>query len=262
MKKLILFIAAFGFYSISYAQTNGKETPKKESRYTYYENDGIFMYYETEEKETYRNLLPAKFEMPDRLLVYTFVSDFYKMDKKTQPYKEASIFLLGKYEDKEIWHCIFMPVTSRESMWAGILRLGLPKTMGEISFTRNEPNFNATTKEEAGHKMELSINTESYKTSKNEEELLKELSNIPKYNIRKGEIIEMTRSGSFNVFDIAEKFPNRMIVKRGKGEIDFDIQSDSENSSEHPFHLTPSKILGTYYLLNKIPFRLGSNASN
>ena len=100
------------------------------NKYTYLENDGIFMYYQTEEKETYRKLLPEVFDMPDRLLVYTFVSDFYKMEGQTQPYKEASIFLLGEYKGEKIWHCIYMPVTSEESMKMGVIRLGLPKTMG------------------------------------------------------------------------------------------------------------------------------------
>ena len=108
----------------------------EEQRYTYYENDGIFIYYETANAETYRQLLPEKFDMPNELLVYAFISDFYKMDARTEPYKEAALFLLAKHEGKEIWHCIFMPVTSHESRIAGIRRLGLPKTMGDISFSK------------------------------------------------------------------------------------------------------------------------------
>ncbi|TKG89818.1 hypothetical protein EYV94_24680 [Puteibacter caeruleilacunae] len=227
------------------------------ARYTYLESAGIFMYYETEEAELYRKLLPDVFDMPDRLLVYTFICDFYKMDSNTQPYKETSIFLLGEYKGKEIWHCVYMPVTSRESMLAGKYRLGLPKTMGNIDFLYADPEYNGTLIDENNCKVSLSINTDNHSFSKDEEKLIKELSVIPKMNILKGEVIEMSGGRNGNVLDLAQKFPNRVVVKGGEGSISFDTSSQKNSNNDSPLGLKPCKILGSYYLSNKIPFRLG-----
>jgi hypothetical protein len=131
--------------------------PNTSNRYTYLENDGIHLYFETEDKELYRKLLPTEFEIPTRLLAYTFTCDFYKMDSNSQPYKETSIFILGKYKNQEIWHCIYMPVTSKESMLVGKHRLGLPKTMGEIELVRSENEYQANSTDENNGKVALSI---------------------------------------------------------------------------------------------------------
>lgn len=227
------------------------------ARYTYLESDGIFMYYETECLELYRKLLPKEFDMPDRLLVYTFICDFYKMDAQTQPYKEASIFLLGKHKGEEIWHCIYMPVTSKESMMAGRYRLGLPKIMGDIDFLRTDSRYSATLTDENNCKVSLSINTNNHSFSTDEKRLMNELSVIPKMNLLNGEVIEMSGGRNGSIFDLAQKYPNRVLIKGGVGIINFDISSQVNGNNSSPLGLKPSKTLGAYYLSNKIPFRLG-----
>lgn len=236
-----------------------------ENKYTYLENDGIFMYYETQEKEIYRKLLPEVFDMPNRLLVYTFISDFYKMKGQTEPYKEASIFLLAKYKGKEVWHCVYMPVTSEESMRMGIVRLGLPKTMGKIEFSRSEPTYNASLVDKYNNSMSLNIDTKEYSFSKNQEKTLKELSLIPKMNILNGKVIKMSKKGNENggnrsILDVAKQMPNLVTTKEGKGNIDFNISSKSKNNSVNPLELKPSKIIGTYYMYNTIPFSLSGKS--
>lgn len=234
------------------------------TKYTYLENDGIYMYYETKEKEIYRKLLPEVFNMPDRLLVYTFISDFYKMKGQTQPYKEASIFLLGKYKGEEIWHCVYMPVTSEESMRMGVIRLGLPKTIGEIKFSRSETVYSATLTDENENVMSLSMDVEQYVFNKKEEKELKELSVIPKMNILRGNVIKMGKKGNGNgtnsktsILDIAKAAPNRITIKKGQGVISFKISPTQKTSnSVSPLELKPSRIIGTYYMHNTIPFSL------
>ena len=219
------------------------------------------MYYETGDAALYRNILPKEFDMPDRLLVYTFISDFYKMDGQTQPYKEASIFLLGKYKGKEIWHCVYMPVTSEESMRMGIIRLGLPKTMGEIEFNRSETTYHATSIDKNENTMSLHIDTKQYTFSQEEEDILKELSLIPKMNLLHGEVIEMGKNGNGgenrSIFDTAKMLPNRLTIKAGEGEITYTISTAQKNSNTvSPLDLKPIKIIGAYYMHNTIPFKL------
>lgn len=235
--------------------------------YTYLENDGIYMYYETEAKQVYRKLLPDVFDMPNRLLVYTFVSDFYKMEGNTQPYKEASIFLLGKYKGEEIWHCVYMPVTSEESMRMGVIRLGLPKTIGKIDFSRSESFISATVIDENKNTISISVNTKQSSFSKKEEKELKELSVIPKMNILRGNVIKMGKKGKGNganskssILDIAKAMPNLITIKKGQGAITFNISATQKNSnSVSPLELKPSRIIGTYYMHNTIPFSLTRN---
>lgn len=248
---------------------NELKNANSSNKYTYLENDGIYMYYETEEKETYRKLLPEVFDMPDRLLVYTFISDFYKMEGQTQPYKEASIFLLGKYKGEEMWHCIYMPVTSEESMRMGVIRLGLPKTMGKIDFTRSTSVISATLIDENENTMTLSVDSKQYAFSKKEEEELKELSVIPKMNILHGNVITMGKKGKGNgansakssILDIAKAMPNRITINEGQGKISFNISSAQKKSGFiSPLELKPSRIIGTYYMHNTVPFSLTGNS--
>jgi hypothetical protein len=231
------------------------------NKYTYLESDGIFMYYETEGEALYRKLLPEVFDMPERLLVYTFISDFYKMDGETEPYKETAIFLLGRYKGKDIWHCIYMPVTSEESMRMGIIRLGLPKTIGEIDFERSESTYSATLVDENDNSIVLSIDINNYNFNETQAEALKTLSLIPKMNLLRGEVIEMGKNGNGNqqrsIFDIAKAFPKRVTLKPGNGEIIFK-QSPAQinNSVGSPLDFKPTKIIGTYYMHNTLPFKL------
>lgn len=209
INKILHMLFALSFVSTAWAM---------EQRYTYYENDGIFIYYETEEEETYRELLPERFSMPEELLVYVFVSDFYKMDANTKPYKEAAIFILGENEGSEIWHCIFMPVTSHESRIAGILNLGLPKTMGDISITRSTNYFSANVLTEAGHTMELKLDTNEYQLSHRESRSINSLSTLPKVNQLNGELIQMGRSSKRGVLQLSRFLGDRLVLKAGSGD--------------------------------------------
>lgn len=228
----------------------------EEQRYTYYENDGVFIYYETQEAEAYRKLLPNKFDMPDELLVYAFIADFYKMDAKTEPYKEAAIFILAEHEGQRFWHCIFMPVTSQESRIVGIKRLGLPKTMGVISFERGPAIYDAEAVEEDGYEMSLKVDTHGYKFSENEEEAIEKLSALPKLSLLNGELVQMGRTSKRSIVDLAKILKKKLVLKAGKGQINFKQPENKSTDKVHPLDLLPSKILASYYLKNSIPFRL------
>ena len=115
--------------------------------------------------------------------------------------------------------------------------------------------------------MTLSIDTKQYSFSKKEEEELKELSVIPKMNILHGNVIKMGKKGKGNganskssILDIAKAMPNRITIKEGQGEITFNTSSTKKNSDFiSPLELKPSRIIGTYYMHNTIPFSLTGN---
>ena len=226
--------------------------------YRYLENDGISIYYETTDTAVYQSVLPAIFDMPSRLLVHAFIIDFYKLDYDAIPYKENAIFVLAEYEGQEVWHCVYMPVTDQHSVVAGVVGLGLPKTLGTIDFTRDSPLYYGNGVGALGGEMSFSVDTENYTISDADKQELIALSVLPSLNIRNGKIIQMGKKvdgeqSSSSPIEIAERFPNLMSIKFGEATITTNTASIAFN---HPLDLTPSNIIGAYYLLNKIPFSL------
>ncbi|MCH4889972.1 hypothetical protein EZV73_20500 [Acidaminobacter sp. JC074] len=227
---------------------------EKSKPYRYNENDGIFLFYKTEDEELYRKLLPKEFDMPDEMIVHLFIVDFYDLDSDADPYKEMSISLLAKHNDENIWHCIYMPVTSEQSMMAGILGLGLPKTIGNIEFERAEFIFTGTIVDDQNRSGEISLDTKGDDLSVAEVEIVRNFMSYPKINILKGEFIEMTRAGgAVNIIDVAERYSEFVTIKGGAATITFESSTDTK---AHPFDLVPSEIVAAYYMHNKIPFSL------
>ena len=149
-----IYFTANGTYSITLTASNATTSDTKtvevtidtisdhgHTPYRYLENDGIFMYYETDNTTVYQSLIPDAFNMPSRKVVFAFFNDFYELDYGATPYKENALSILVEYQGEEFFHCVYMPVTDERSKWAGILGLGLPKTIGNINFYRNDPIY-------------------------------------------------------------------------------------------------------------------------
>lgn len=222
--------------------------------YQYKENDGIFVFYETDDEELYRKLLPEEFDMPDDLVVHIFVMDFYDIDSEADPYKEMSMSLLAKHNGEDIWHCIYMPVTSQQSMIAGRIGLGLPKTMGDIQFTRDIFTYTGTVIDDQGRSGTIAINTKDYNMPASEEAEIKSFMSLPKVNLLDGDFVQMTRAGgSVNIIDVANRYKRLVTLQGGLATISFDT---SDDNTVHPFDLEPSEIIAAYFLHNEIPFSL------
>lgn len=226
--------------------------------YRYLENDGIFMYYETDNMEVYKNLIPDEFDMPSRMLVFAFFNDFYKLDYGATPYKENAISILVEYQGEEFFHVVYMPVTDEHSMWAGIIGLGLPKTLGEITFTNDNSIYYGNGVNPLEGTMNMSVNTQNFTIENDAKQDMIKLSLLKNLQIRNGNIIQIGKTGENekSVINIAEQFPNLLTLKFGEATINTNTDAISLN---HPLDLTPSKIIGGYYLKNTIPFGLTGN---
>lgn len=222
--------------------------------YRYLENDGLFLYYETANTEAYRRLLPEVFDMPERTLVFAFFNDFYKLDYGAAPYKENAIFILAQYQGVKVWHCIYMPVTDEQSLWAGIIGLGLPKTLGTIEFEKQSPIYKGMAIGEYGGEMRVTLDTENFQITQQTKDELIALSLLPSLNIRNGKIIEMGRTGERgSILELADERPNLVSVTYGSA----DMYTNTDSiPTIHALDLKPSNILGAYYMHNKIPFSL------
>lgn len=258
-----------GTYTITLVASNGSSTDTKSIEitidtlyehipYRYLENDGIFMYYETNDAALYQSLIPDEFDMPSRMVVFAFFNDFYELDYGAIPYKENAISILVEYQGEEFFHVVYMPVTDEHSMWAGIFGLGLPKTMGEINFTRNNPIYFGDATNTIGGTMDMSVNTQNFTIDNNTKQDMIDLSLLRTIQIRNGNIVIVGKTGGdeSSVINIAEQFPNLVNLIFGEATISTNTDQIPFN---HPLDLIPSNIIGGYYLKNKIPFGLTGN---
>jgi PKD repeat protein len=255
-----------GIYTITLEASDGDLSDKKSMEisidtlfeyvpYRYLEDQGVFIYYETDDADAYQKLLPEEFNMPSRMLVFAFIHDFYKIDNGLTPYKENGLFILVEYQGEEFWHCVYMPVTDEHSMWAGIIGLGLPKTMGEINFFDDTPLYYGDGNNPRGGTMNLSVNTEDYTINAEVKQEIIDLSKLRNLQFRNGEMFVIGKSGEqeVSIIELAEKFPNLVTLKFGESNVTTNTDAILIN---HPLDLTPSKIIGGYYMKNTIPFGL------
>jgi hypothetical protein len=248
---LVLFLLVFaGGCSSSLTQA------QIEPRYTYHEFDGIVVFYKTQDLDAYKALLPAVFEMPAKPLVMAFVIDYYKMDKATQPYKEAAVYLLATYQGKPAWHCVTMPVTSDDARIGGIYYLGYPKIMGDVTFTRNAPSYRGQLNLNGKTVMTITLETKAHIITTEEREWFKKLKAIPQLNILNGKVYEPrfgSGSGGRTLPEIAETYPDKFQLEVGRAELFMDPLAAGEYSARlgSIFGIRPQEIVLAYYFKNK-----------
>jgi hypothetical protein len=232
-----------------------------ESRYTYHEFDGLFVYYRTQDISTYRELLPNIFDMPDKPLVMAFVMDYYKMDRATQPYKEVAVFLLAKYKQRTGWHCLTMPVTSDEARIGGIRYLGYPKIMGDIRFKREPSTYTGTLM--LNDKTIMTIKFDPKKdneVSKSEEEWFDKLPGLTSFNLLNGAVYEPEFGRKTDLLKTSRLYPDKLIVKTGIANLTQDAEA-AGTYSDHlakVFSIKPTEIVLAYYLKSSFTQTFGA----
>ncbi|MGD0021625.1 MAG: acetoacetate decarboxylase family protein [Smithellaceae bacterium] len=232
-----------------------------EKRYTYHEFDGLFVYYKTQDLSTYRELLPQVFDMPGEPLVMTFVMDYYKMDRATEPYKEVAVFLLAKYKQRLGWHCVTMPVTSDEARIGGITYLGYPKIMGDIRFQRDPLTYTGMLM--LNNKIIMTVKFDprkNNKASKSEEEWFDKLPKLTSFNLLNGEVYEPEFGRKTNLLEASRLYPDKLIVKTGSVNLTQDPEAAGTYSAHlaKVFSIKPSEIVLAYYLKNSLTQTFGS----
>jgi hypothetical protein len=229
---------------------------QSEPRYTYHEFDGIMVFYKTQDLATYRALLPTVFEMPDEPLVRAFIIDYYKMDKATEPYVEAAVYLLATYEGKPAWHCVTMPVTSDEARLGGIYYLGYPKIMGNVTLMRDFPLYTGQLKLNKQTVMTITLDTKDHTITSEERQWFEKLKAIPQLNILNGKVYEPkfgSGTGEKTLLEIAEQYPDKFQLKVGKAGLFLDQKAAADYSERlgRIFGIKPQEIVLAYYFKNK-----------
>jgi hypothetical protein len=250
---LLLFVVAGGCSS-----TLTQE--QSEPRYTYHEFDGIVVFYKTRDVAIYRELLPTVFEMPDEPLVRAFVIDYYKMDKATEPYREAAVYLLAKYDGKPSWHCVTMPVTSDDARIGGIYYLGYPKIMGDVTLQRSRSAYTGQLNLQGKAVMTITLEAKGHMVTSEERQWFEKLKAIPSLNILNGKVYEPrfgSGSGERTLLEIAETYPDKFQLKVGTARLFMDPAAAGGHSERlgRIFSIKPTEMVLAYYFKNKFVSR-------
>jgi acetoacetate decarboxylase len=232
-----------------------------ERPFTYHEFDGMFVYYKTQDVRAYRELLPKEFDMPDEPFVMVFVMDYYKMDKATQPYLEAAVFLLVKHKNQTGWHCVTMPVTSDEARIGGIKYLGFPKIMGDVNFIREPSSYIGTFS--LNNKNIITVKLSPHKNkeiSPDEEGWLKKLLGLPNFNLLDGKVYSPEFGFNINILRANRWFPDRVIIKTGTASISQypDVAGNHSARLAKIFSIKPAEIVLAYYFKNTFTVSFGA----
>jgi hypothetical protein len=256
----ILFPIVFLFTLGCSSALTQKPIEPSEPPYTYHEFNGIVVFYKTQDLAIYRELLPKVFEMPDEPLVWAFIMDYYKMDSATQPYREAAVYLLARYEGKPAWHCITMPVTSDEARIGGIYYLGYPKIMGDVTLRRCCSRYKGQLKLNGKKVMTITLEAKGHAVTNEEKQWFQKLKAIPQLNILDGKIYQPkfgSNSGERTLLEIAEQYPDKFQIKVGKSTIFLDPIAAAGYSERlgRIFSIKPTDIVLAYYFKNKFVLR-------
>jgi len=244
---------AFLFLSVTHASD--------ERPFTYYEYDGVFVFYKTDDTALYRALLPKEFEMPAQPLVRVFFMDYYKMDKATRPYREAAVYLLAAYKQKPGWVCLTMPVTSHEARIGGIIVQGYPKIMGDVKFQRESSKYSGKLVLKNKTVMDLEfIPGEDKTVSQADEAWFKRFHGLGDFNILNGKVFEPQFGGKDNILRVARTFPDKLVIRTGQARLMQDAEAARAYSEDmgRIFSLKPAGIVLAYYIRNSFKMNFGA----
>ena len=196
----------------------------------YLEHDLIMAFFEVNNINEYKKLIPSIFSMPERPLRMVALRDFYKMENLT-PYVKAMTDILIKYkkskDEEEIlaWYCLEMPVTDEGALWAGRYRWGEPKVLRKVTFERYENKYVGTSYARDGKTAALKLTLEIKKTELTPEEksFLDFISPIPTLSIKDGRVFKWSPvgGGRRKIYELEKVAPNIWKIQFGHCSLEY-----------------------------------------
>jgi hypothetical protein len=252
----IPLIVFFGWPTQAFAQETETGLPS----WVHLETDGLFVYYKPQDVGLYRRLLPTMFEMPETPVVHVYVDDFYKMTAGSEPYREAAVFLLGRYKGQDIWWCVSMPVTTVAARDLGRLG-GWPKVIGDISLQRNDPDFAGTVNLDGRQVLDIRLETGQHSVTESENQWFQRLRGIEKLTMVDGrlkvhEARANRRAAKFSLIDLASMNSDKFTMKVGAAQVSLTPAAAGESDAVAAFGLRPQEIVLAFYFRNKFHWSL------
>jgi hypothetical protein len=125
-----LLAAASTFGVAAPAQAGSQTVPTGRRPWAFLSQHGIGAVFEAKDRRLYRELLPAPFEMPDRLLVHVTVVHYDEVTPALVPYHEAYVMLRCRYRGETGVFPLTMPVDDAIANEGG-RQIGFPKYVAD-----------------------------------------------------------------------------------------------------------------------------------
>jgi hypothetical protein len=112
------------------ASANAQSPSRGKRPWAFLSQHGISAVFEAKDARLYRELLPAPFEMPDRLLVHVAVVHYDEVTPALVPYHEAYVMLRSRYRGETGLFPLTMPVDDVTANEGG-RQIGFPKYVAD-----------------------------------------------------------------------------------------------------------------------------------
>ncbi len=126
----VLLCALLAALAATPTRAGGETAAAGKRPWAFLRQHGISAVFEAKDARFYRELLPAPFEMPDRLLVHVTVVRYDEVTPALVPYHEAYVMLRCRYRGESGLFPLTMPVDDATAN-AGGRQIGFPKYVAE-----------------------------------------------------------------------------------------------------------------------------------
>jgi len=224
----------------------------------YLEVESITAYFEVNNINEYKKLIPSIFSVPERLLCRVRINDFYKMES-APPYLEAIVEILVKYkkprDGKEIlaWHYLGLTVTTEEALWGRMG--GFPKVLRKVTFESDVNKYVGISYARDGNTptLKLTLELKKGKPNRDEKRLLDFVSPIPILTIVGGKAINrgVIGGGKYKIYELENVAPQIWNIKFGDCSIEY--PNDPNN---YLARLGIGKFITGYWLKQKVRYKI------
>jgi hypothetical protein len=232
----------------------------------YLEQESIIAFFEVNDIDWYKKLIPSIFSMPDRPICRVEVVNFYKMESRP-PYLEAAVTILVKFkkamsgEEMLAWHFLGLSVTSEEALWGRIS--GFPKVLRKVTLESDANKYLGISYARDGNTptLKLTLELKKGKPTRDEKRFLDFVSPIPLLTIHTniipsamhGKVINrgVLGGGKYKIYELEKVAPQIWNIKFGDCSIEY--PNDPNN---YLARLGIGKYITGYWLKQKLRYKI------
>jgi hypothetical protein len=204
-----------------------KEPQKHEGPLIYLESNRICAFFEVQNLEEYKNLIPRIFKIPKKPLCQITFTDNYKMGNGPT-YLLSSISILVIHEGKLGWYILTMPETHEEPVRRGVKTFGYPKIVRKVTLESSGDQHVGISYEEDGNTPEftLTLKLNEAPLGLEEKQLYDFISPVPSLTMKAGKVYHFGGS-RYPAYNLEKVAPRVWKIKIGTGSIEY--PNDSKN---------------------------------
>jgi hypothetical protein len=224
----------------------------------YLEVESITAYFEVNNINEYKKLIPSIFSVPERPLCRVRINDFYKMES-APPYLEAIVEILVKFKKPQsgeeilAWHYLGLTVTTEEALWGRMG--GFPKVLRKVTLTSDANKYVGISYARDGNTptLKLTLELKKGRPTRDEKRFLDFVSPIPILTIVGGKAINrgVIGGGKYKTYELEKVAPQIWNIKFGDCSIEY--PNDPNN---YLARLGIGKCITGYWLKQKVRYKI------